>query len=425
MPEASGQRERLPSRRLFPFLTGYALGNSGDMFTQIAVLWTGYTLSGKAAISLAGLGGAWTLATAVMGLISGPVVDRFNRRNALIWLHAGQALLSLGLFALAQANLLQMWHLWAYLIGSSMVVVPCGMAFDSLLPDLVKKDRLVRINGLLSSWGMADNMAEAAASGVVLAIWGPAPVLLFNGLMYFVGALAALAVPAQYGSVADAEPGARWNPLADLRITFRYIVREPLLRRYIPLAQTSGLVFACLFFMPPVVSAALGMESEGFGFFQSVTIGGVLIASLLASSIGTKWPKVKMWIGGQLLYALGFLALGLLIHPVPAFIGFFLFGFGCTGGRIYQSSLYQQIVPTQHRGRIFGIGRFLGGVLQPAALSLAMLFVDRSGVGVVLIGIAAVMIALVSAEALLLPLHETKWILTHPPTASGESATAD
>ena len=423
--ESTHNHGRLPNRRLVMFLTGYALGNSGDMFTQIAVLWTGYTLSGRAALSLAGLGGAWTLATAVMGLISGPLIDRFNRRNALIWLHAGQALLSLGLFALAQANLLQMWHLWAYLIGSSMVVVPCGMAFDSLLPDLVEKDRLVRINGLLSSWGMADNMAEAAASGVALAIWGPAPVFLFNGLMYFVGALAALAVPSEYGSVADAPSDTRWHPLADLRITFRYMVREPLLRRYIPLRLIGGLVFACLFFMPPVVSAALGMESEGFGFFQSVTIGGVLAGSLLASSIGTKWPKVKMWLGGQLLYALGLLALGLLIHPVPAFIGFFLFGVGCTGGRIYQGSLYQQIVPTQHRGRIFGIGSFLGGVFQPAALGLAMLFVDRSGVGVVLVGIAAVIVVLVSVEALLLPLHETKWILTHPPSRSGETPTAD
>lgn len=418
MTEAGGERNGLANRRLVPFLTGYALGNSGDMFTQVAILWTGYTLSGRSAISLAALGGAWTLASAVMGLVSGPLIDRLNRRNALIWLHVAQALLSLGLFALAQADLLRMWHLWAYLVGSSVAVVPCGMAFDSLLPDLVHKDRLVRINGLLSSWGMADNMAEAAASGVVLALWGPAPVFLFNGLMYFLGTLSALMVPPTYGSVADAGPKARWNPLADLRLTLRYIIREPLLRRYIPLAQMGGLVFVCLFFMPPLVSSALGMESEGFGFFQSVTIGGVLAGSLLASSIGTRWPKVKMWIGGQILYALGFLALGIFIHPVPALGAFFLFGFGCTGRRVYQSSLYQQILPTQHRGRVFGIDRFVGGALQPLALSLAMLFVDRSGVGVVLAGLAGLLLVLSVAQILLLPMHEKDWVLAAPPEHS-------
>lgn len=122
------------------------------MIAQVAVSWTGLSLSGHA-ISLAGLGTAWTLASAVMGLVSGPMIDRFNRRNALVWLHGGLALLGLALFALAGSGDIKMWHLWAYLIGESLFGVPCGMAFDSILPDLVHKDRLVRINGLLSSWG--------------------------------------------------------------------------------------------------------------------------------------------------------------------------------------------------------------------------------------------------------------------------------
>jgi len=116
MEDAGGERQVLSNRQLIPFLSGFALGNSGDMFAQVAVLWTGYSLSGQA-ISLAGLGGAWILVSAVMSLVSGPLIDRFNRRSALVWLHGCLALLSMTLFALARTGLLEMWHLWAYLVS--------------------------------------------------------------------------------------------------------------------------------------------------------------------------------------------------------------------------------------------------------------------------------------------------------------------
>ena len=420
MTEAGGERNVLTNRRLVPFLTGYALGNAGDIFTQVAILWTGLSLSGRA-ISLAGLGGVWTLAMAVMGLVSGPIIDRFNRRNALFWLHGFLALLSLGLFALAQIDNLRMWHLWAYLVGISMFGVPADLAFDTILPDLIRKDRLVRINGLLQSWGMTDNLIEAAVSGVVLALWGPAPIFLFNGVMYLFGSAAALFVPRSTGIAHRAPQDGAWHPWRDLRLTARYVVRERLLRRSVLLGVAGSMIFAPLFFMPPLVSSALGMGSEGYGFLQSLTLGGVLAGSLLASSVGTRWPKVKVWVGGLALYGAGFLALGLLVHStfafasLAAFIVFFLFGLGCTGERVYGATLMQQILPSAHRGRVFGISSFVRSLPQPLALAVAMLFVDRSGVGLVMLGLGGLVLLLAAARTVLLPMREQDWILSEPP----------
>ena len=426
MTEAGGERNGLANRRLIPFLTGYALGNTGDIFTQVAILWTGLSLSGKA-ISLAGLGGVWTLAIAVMGLVSGPIIDRFNRRNALFWLHGLLALLSLGLFAFAQFGHLRMWHLWVYLVGESMFGVPADLAFDTILPDLVRKDRLVRINGLLQSWGMTDNLIEAAISGVVLALWGPAPIFLFNGLMYLFGAAAAVFVPESAGIAAQTRDAGGWHPWRDLRLTTRYVVRERLLRRSILLGIAGSLIFAPMFFMAPLVSSALGMGSEGYGFLQSLTLGGVLAGSLLASSIGTRWPKVKVWVGGLILYGVGFLVLGILVHAsfalasLAAFIVFFLFGLGCTGARVYRTTLFQQMLPSAHRGRVFGISSFVQSLPQPLAIAAAMLFVDLSGVGLVLIGLGGTVLLLAATRIALLPMREQDWVLSSPPK-EGQSA---
>ncbi|MCK5245759.1 MFS transporter [Candidatus Bipolaricaulota bacterium] len=405
--------DQLPNRRLIPFLVGTALGNAGDLFTQIAVFWTGLSITGTA-LSIAGLGGVWTLGAALAGLASGPIVDRFNRRNLLIYLHSLLALLCFVVFAFSRAGSLQMWHLWCFLIGEAIFGTPVTAAFNAILPDIVPKDRLVRVNGLLSSWGMADNLIEAALSGVILALWGPAPIFLFNGVMYLVGAAAALFVPQRAGTPHKDQDKPRWRPIHDLRCSFRYIAQEKLLRRVVTLDFLSDVVFAPLFFLAPVVSAAIGMGSQGYGFLQSLSLGGVLAGSLVASSIGAKWPKFAMWIGGTILFSLAFLALGIHLVPTAALIVFFLFGLGVAGGRVYGHTLIQQVLPSKIRGRVNGIQAFLGGILQPVSLAVVMALIDVSGVERVLIWLSLLMLVIAACYLLLLPLREKNWVLSEP-----------
>jgi DHA3 family macrolide efflux protein-like MFS transporter len=398
-------------RRVITFLVGIALSDAGNMFTQVAVFWTALSLSGTA-ISLGALGGAWTFARAVSNLLSGPIVDRFNRRNLMILLDLTLGVVSLGVYSLSALGILKIWHLWVFLVAEGVLGVPSGLAFSSLLPDIVGKGHLTRVNGLLGSWGSVDNLIEAAASGVVLGIWGPAPLFLFHASTYFVGAATAWALPAW----AAAPPGQRerWNPLADLRLTIRFTLKEPLLRRFIPLNLLSNLAFAPIFFMGPLVAVAVGAGSEGYGLFQSLMIGGLLAGNLLASSIGTRWPKVPMWIGGSALYSIAFLALGLRMGPMLAYGVFFLLGLGWTGGRTYAGTLVQQTLPSAHRGRILGITGFAGGVFQPLALAVAMTLVDRASLGVVLVGLSLLMLAISGLQLLLLPLREKDWVLADP-----------
>jgi len=397
-------------RRLVPFLVGTALGNAGDMFSQIAIFWTGLQLTGTA-FSLAELGGVWTLSAAIMGLISGPFVDRFNRRNILAVYQVLLALLSFAICALAWNEALRMWHLVLFLVGEALLGTPVSAAFDALLPDLVPEEQLVRVNGLLSSWGMADNLVEAAASGIVLAIWGPAPIFLFTGIMFLVGASAAFFIPQRAGTPHAESMRERWQPIRDLRTSIRYIVRERLLRRVVCLDVVNDLVLAPLFFVPPVIVATLNMGPESYGFIQSLTLGGVLLASLVASSIGAKWPKFQLWIGGNIVIALSFLVLGLRMNVVLALVVFFLFGIGVTGGRVYGFALIQQVLPSKVRGRVNGISRFLGGVLQPLSIAVVMALADSKGIDHVLFWLALLILAVAIAYLLLLPRRDQDWSL--------------
>ena len=203
----------------------------------------------------------------------------------------------------------------------------------------------------------------------------------------------------------------RWRPLEEFRQAIRYVSRERILRTVVTLSFLTSLVFAPLFFIAPIIADALGKGSAFYSYFQTLTLIGVLAGSLIASSIGSHWPKVPMWVGGTILYAVAFLVLGIHMTPVMALIVFFLFGFGVSGGRVYGETLIQQVLPSTMRGRVNGIRAFVGGALQPAALAIAMLLVDRTRVDGVLVALALLMLALGISYLILLPLSERKWKL--------------
>jgi MFS family permease len=401
------------NRRIIAFLTGQALVDIGGTFSQVAAFWTALSLTGSA-ISVGSLGGVWTFSMAVMSLVSGTIVDRFNRKALMILLDGLLGVVSLAVFALAATGVLQIWHLWLFLIAEAVLGIPSGLAFRTLLPDIVDKDVLLRVNGAMSSWGNVDNLVEAAAAGVIIKLWGPGPIFLINAITYFLGAVSPLFIWTL--KTRSRKLSTRWHPFADLRFTTRYLSKERLLRKYILLNLGSGVVFAPLFFMAPLVAKAVGAGPEGYGFFQSLTIGGLLAGSLLAATIGARWPKVIVWLSGAALYSLSFIVLGFWLSLPVALLVFFLFGLGWTGGRVYLGTLVQQVLPGAHRGRIMGITSFLGGVLQPLSLSLAMVFVDRVGLGTVLVVVGALNLVLVGLNALFLPLREEAWTLSTPET---------
>jgi MFS family permease len=401
------------NRRIIAFLTGQALTDTGDTFSQIAVFWTALSLTGSA-ISVGSLGGAWAFSMAVMNLISGAIADRFNRKALLIILSSLLGVVSLTLFALAASDSLQIWHLWLFLIAEAVFGMPSALAYRTLLPDLIDKEKLLRVNGAMSSWGKVDNLVEAVLAGIILKLWGPGPIFLINAITYFLGAVSPLFIWRL--ATRAHKPSERWRPFADLRFTTRYLSKERLLRKYILLNLGSGVVFAPLFFMAPLVAKAVGAGSEGYGFFQSLTIGGLLAGRLLAATIGARWPKVIAWLGGAALYSVSFIVLGFWLSIPIAFAVFFLFGLGWTGGRVYLRTLIQQVLPGAHRGRIMGITSFLGGVLQPLSLSLAMIFVDRASLGTVLVALGALNLGMVGINACFLPLREEAWTLSTPET---------
>lgn len=396
------------TRRTTAFLVSQAFVNVGGRLTQIAVFWSALSLGGTA-LSVGALGASWTFVMAVVGLVSGSLADRFSRKTLLIVLESLLGILSLSIAMLAFFDALDLWHLWAFLLLESILGTPVSMAFSALLPDMISEARLLRLNAVFGSWGQIDNLVEAALAGVVLGIWGPAPLFLIHGVTYLIGALGAfLAVEPR--SQPHHASDSRWTPVSDLRVTVAFLRSKKLFLKNILLEALEDLCYAPLYFVAPLVAASVGSGPEGYGFFEGLMMVGMLVASLAASTVASHLPKVKTWLIGTGLYSMAFAFLGFRMTYSTALVAFFVVGLGMVGGRIYGKTLVQQALPSTVRGRITGASWFLTGILQPASVALAMMLVDRGSLSTILISLGLAMTGLTIVRAVLLPLADAAWI---------------
>jgi len=393
-------------KRSIAFLASQAFVNIGDTSSQIAVFWTALSIGGSA-ISLGTLGAAWTLTMAVMGYISGSVADRFDRKTLLVVLESLLGFLSLIMFALASAGILSLWHLWVFLLAESILGTPFSFALSTMLPDLIGKERLLRVNAALGSWGQIDNLAEAAIAGIIIAAWGPAPIFLIHGVTFLVGAAGALLVrdPRKY---ADAVLP-KWTLGEDLRIVVHFFRSNRVFLKNTILSSVGDLAYAPLFYAGPLVASVVGSGPEGYGFFESLMIAGTLATGLATTVLASRLPKAKSWVMGSLLFSSMFVVLGFWLSYPGALVAFFLIGVGLSGGRLFGKTLVQQALPSEVRGRISGIEWFVGGALQPISISLAMLLVDRGDLRWILVGLGAFLVCTALVRATILPLDDHRW----------------
>jgi MFS family permease len=305
----------------------------------------------------------------VVGLFTGVWVDRLRRRPILVAADLGRAVLLVALFLVAALGQLRIEHLYlaAALVG--VLTVLYGVADQSALPGLVRREQLIEANSRL---GASDSVAEIGgpALGGTLVQWLTAPfALLLDAFSFLVSALF-------IGLIRRPEP------LPELRETGSSLSREMLeglrvvwdeanLRALALAAATQsffGGFFASLYALflvrdlgltPALVGMSVGLGGAGalMGAFAAdpVTrrfgVGRTMIGALLISSALQACIPLA---GGPLFVILLCLAAAQLL--------------GDTGWAIYrinEVSLRQALIPHRFLGRANASMDFLAQGMGP------------------------------------------------------------
>ncbi|MHB1317711.1 MAG: MFS transporter [Anaerolineae bacterium] len=344
-------------------LTGFALG-----------VWVYLTTGSTTLFALMRL--VSTLPAILLGPVAGALVDRWDRRHAMIISDAGAALCTLAILLLLGSRRLELWHLYILLaIGASFGTFQWP-AYSAATTLLVPKEHYGRASGLVQLADASAQIVAPAAAGVLLDLIMVEGVLMIDlaAFLLAVVTLLIVRVPRPPRSVeALAARGSLWSEAV---FGWHYIrARRGLfgLLRFF-LVANFGVSMILVLFTPLV----LGFASPAtLGILLSVTGAGFLAGSLLMGAWGGPRRLVRGIFVGEAVLALAVIAGGTTVQPVLLGVcAFVAFGAMAIVNACSQA-IWQRKTAPDVQGRVFAFRRVIASAAQPAGLLLAGPLADR------------------------------------------------
>src|SRR5438445_13472810 len=173
------------------FWTSLFISNIGTWMQMTATNWLLYQLT-NSPVQL-GLNGVFRAIPSIgVGLFSGTLADRYDRRWLLLWTQVVSGLLALGLGLLDQSGNIQAWHIFFFTFVSAIVGSFDGPARQALFPSLVPRSVLpnaVALNSLL--WKGAALLGPMLG-GIAISAMGTAGAFYANAVSFLAVVVALL-----------------------------------------------------------------------------------------------------------------------------------------------------------------------------------------------------------------------------------------
>ncbi len=202
----SSQRFHM-SRSVIVLVGGQFLSQIGNVALIVAAYWYASSRFGAASLGFlglaAGLGG-------MISLLSGPFIDRWNSRHAMIAVDLLRALIMAALTVLILRHQLSLVRLTIGLFLLEAIGSLFSPAEMRLIPTLVQRDQLPSVNAVNRAAMSLAQVISWGVSGALLAVIGVAGLFLTNALSFVTSAISLMAL--QVGGAERKEPGAQQAP---------------------------------------------------------------------------------------------------------------------------------------------------------------------------------------------------------------------
>ena len=280
-----------------------------------------------------------------LGLLAGPLVDRFSRKGLMI----GSDLGRLGVFAALP------------FVDSALGVVALaavagiGTAFFrpavlAGLPNLVRDDELTGANALLQLVEWTTTAIGPIAGGAIVAASGPHAAYWVNAVTFALSALLVIGIPGRLLQSDRPIGRGHWRELADgFAVVRRSRALLCVLIAWSIVMAANGIVNVAEVFL-----AKQSYDSGDFGFGLLWTGSGIgLVAGGLASSWLIERDLAAAYVRLLLLFAAGIAGAAVAPNVWVGAVAMAVAGFGNGGAVVANITLVQRGEPDHVRGRAF------------------------------------------------------------------------
>ncbi|MBB6550343.1 MFS transporter [Nonomuraea rubra] len=362
---------RVLSRRDFRLLwLGSSVSLVGDGMTFVALTWL--VLSQPDGVRRLGLlTVCYTLPVFAGGLLSGPVLDRFDKRYVLAAdsVIRGAAMASIPVMSALGEVPAALPFVVAAVYGLFKMVPLAG--FPAAIPDLVPEEDLDVANALESLGFSLAGVAGPALGGLLIAGFGGEAVLAFDAVSFALFAAAALAVrrPLTPGAHdGTAAPGAREGaarPSGLRTLRDRALVATTL--AFMAFNVATGMLLVA---GPWLAATRLPGGPQTLGLLLAALAAGELAGAALAGTGAGRRRPVRAIAVVQLAAATGFLGLLAAPHLLGVAAGYLVIGMFSAPMTIWAQSLRMARIPAPLRGRGFALLRTLMQATPPLGAAI-------------------------------------------------------
>ncbi len=310
-------------------------------------------------------------ATSLPGLVLLPVVgalvDRWDRRRAMILSDAGAAVCTLAIAILVYLDLLEVWHVYVILGIASVFQAFQWPAFSAATTLLVRKKQLGRVAGVRQLGAGTAEISAPLVAALLLDGIGLAGVIFIDvaTFLFALTTLLIVRVPAPPKSNAPQAKGAKPSLLNEAKSGWQYLRLRPELFRLLALAAGVNLAIGNIQVL--ITPLALSFTTAtGLGTIMTVGSAGFLVGGLVMSTWGG--PKRRMSAILGVLFLQGPVLLLASWAEVPALAAMmFLFIFGTPIAVGCSQAIWQVKVAPDYQGRVFAIRRMIAHGALPVA----------------------------------------------------------
>lgn len=380
------------------FLTAQTISLFGSSLVQYAIIWyiTLSTSSGKM-LTISTLCGF--LPQILISLFGGVLIDRYNRKKMIMLADSAIAISTLLLAVAFMAGYKNIWLLFAVLVirsAGSGIQTP---AVNSMIPQIVPKEHLMRINGINSTLSSLMMFLSPAISGAILSIAPLEITLLIDVITAIIGvSITATVFVNPYKEIVSKEKSTdKGSALQELKAGFAYLKGNPFIKK---LLLFQLIILFCIspsaFLTPLMVSRTFGAEVWRLTASEMTYSLGMVCGGLLISTWGGFNKKLNTTMLAGALYGVFMIGLG----TAPLFLIYLACNImiGVTAP-CYNSPItvtIQENVEAKMQGRVFSFMQIATSCALPLGMTVFGPLADIVPVQSILIG-AGIFVLLVVA----------------------------
>ena len=308
--------------------------------------------------------------------LAGALVDRWNRRWALILSDAGAGLCTLAIAVLLAFDTHALWPIYGLLAVSSLFDALQWPAYSAAVTELIPKRHFGRASGMIQFGAAAGQILAPLVAGFLVNKIEIYAILLIDLATCVFAVVTLLSLRVRLGVSETSGGTAISSLLSEARRGWTYIWERPGLLGLLLFLAVINL--AAGFSQALVAPLVLSFSSEAkLGMVLAVAGGGLLAGSLAMSVFGGPRRRMQGVLGFGLLYGLFYFALGLRSAAwlIAAAYAGLLFMVPLING--CSQAIWQIKVPLGLQGRVFAVRRMVAQSSLPLALLVAGPLADR------------------------------------------------